>query len=882
MNYPGNSSFTRSVKGKVVIAFLAGCIALGLAWVVSRTAFREMLRTVKSLSEPNEKLRIVNTLFRDITQLDQLQKRQALLKANSYQSFLDESKMLRVAMDSLQLLYSDNPSQRRRVDSMKHLLLERDKLFLNYLQVRQGLVNNNDLTKQIQTLSELILNSAPQIDSTVITTEKKISTTFIYPSDSAAAAAEKAAEEAPPVKSGFFSRLFGRKKPEAPPPATEQEAEVAPTSQAPTRMVKEEVNVKIDTLALAKQDSIMWEVEKAMQDYEKERRLQSSRFVNREIELANASNVLTSQMLSILQEVEKEVVKQEEQNNYQARNVVSTSVWRISIIMCVFLLLMAILVYLILTDITKSNAYRQQLEIAKEEAEYHGAAKQRFLANMSHEIRTPLQSIIGYADLLRQQDKPSKKHLEAIFHSSEHLLHIVNEVLDYSRIISGKFTFERRDFDLRQLLEEVMTVIRPQAEKKELGLVLNNTLHSGVFLNGDPFRLKQLLYNLMGNAVKFTDEGQVTLTVESAPSPEDNMQLLTFTVADTGKGIAEKDVQRIFNQFEQAGDSSHQNGTGLGLSIVKALTEAQNGSIEVTSEPGVGSRFAVQLPFAMAAAHNALPNTEAVHFHGHYEGKVWVVDDDPFILHLCASIFEKHAIPHICFHLPEAMLEMPWDDDVTLILADMRMPGLNGAELCRRLRRYIPETVKIYALTAQALPEEREAVLQEGGFDGLLMKPFRESELLSLLDEQYVPEADNEDYESEPEEDNEIDLAALEKLTFGDKTMIQKILERFSNDNRYDLDQLCMAAKGEDMEQVSLLLHRMAGRTAQIGAGELAARFRMLEIALQQNTVLPGDAVAQVDELAVGMKALLYKVDSLFIPQSDTSPSFYKASFDQY
>jgi signal transduction histidine kinase/CheY-like chemotaxis protein len=879
MNYPGNSSFTRSVKGKVVIAFLVGCIALGLAWIVSQTAFREMLHTVKRLSEPNEKLRIVNALFRDITQLDQLQKRQALLKANSYKTFLDESKTLRQTMDSLRELYNDNPAQRVRLDSMKRLLLERDKLFLNYLQVRQGLVNNNDLTKQIQTLSELILNYAPQIDSTVITTEKKVSTTFIYPSDSTAVAAK---EEAPPVKSGFFSRLFGKKKPAGPEPSATDGEEPEQPRQTPTRMVTEEVNVKIDTLALAKQDSIMWEVEKAMQDYEKERRLQSSRFVNREIELANASNVLTSQMLSILQEVEKEVVKQEAQNNIQARNVVSTSVLRISGIMGVFLLLMAILVYLILTDIAKSNAYRQQLEIAKEEAEYHGMAKQRFLSNMSHEIRTPLQSIIGYADLLRQQDKPSKRHLEAIFHSSEHLLHIVNEVLDYSRIISGKFTFEQRDFDLHQLLEEVIGVMRPQAEKKLLPLSLINHVSGNGFINGDPFRLKQLLYNLIGNAIKFTEEGEVTLKVEEAPSEEAGNTLLTFTVTDTGKGITPKDVRRIFNQFEQAGDSSHQNGTGLGLSIVKALTEAQNGTIEVTSELGKGSSFAVQLPFAIAAGAPSEPSyIETARASSRFSGKVWVVDDDPFILHLCASIFEKHGVAHTCFQLPETLLGTPWDDNVTLILADMRMPGMNGAELCKRLRMQVPEDVKIYALTAQALPEEREAVLQEG-FDGLVMKPFRESEILALLNDQpYIDEDDFYEYEGDQEED-EIDLAALVKLTFGDKEQLQKILERFVTDNRHDVELLSTAARDVDMEQISLLLHRMAGRTAQIGAGELAARMRMLEISLQHHTVLPGDAIAEVNMLTEAVKALLYKVESLIIPQSDTSPSFYKASYDQY
>ena len=209
------------------------------------------------------------------------------------------------------------------------------------------------------------------------------------------------------------------------------------------------------------------------------------------------------------------------------------------------------------------------------------------------------------------------------------------------------------------------------------------------------------------------------------------------------------------------------------------------------------------------------------------------------------------------------------------------MPGLNGAELCKRLRKQIPEHVKIFALTAQALPEEREAVLKEG-FDGLVMKPFRETEILALLDNHtLLPDEDLYEYDAE-QEDDEIDLAALEKLTFGDKALLVQILERFVSDNRHDLDLLGTAAAEVDMEQISLLLHRMAGRTAQIGAGELAARMRMLEIALQRDTVLPGDAIAEVNMLTEAVKALLYKVESLVIPQSDTSPSFYKASYDQY
>jgi signal transduction histidine kinase/CheY-like chemotaxis protein/HPt (histidine-containing phosphotransfer) domain-containing protein len=881
MNYPGTSSFTHSVKGKVVIAFLVGCIALGLAWVVSRTAFRSMLHTVQRLSEPNEKLRIVNNLFRGITQLDQSQKRQALLQKNSSdKEFLKGSKSLRAALDSLSVQYPDNPLQKMRIDSMRRLLDERDKLFLNYLKVRQGLINNSNFSKQIQTLSELILTSAPLKDSTVVTTEQKTTTTFTYPEDSGNAIVSNSndapMEKLPEVRSGFLARIFGgKKKPDPPPPA--QAESVRKAVQAPTKMVKEEVNIKIDTLALAKQDSIMFEVEKAMQDLEKERRQQSNIFVNREIQLANASNILTSQMLAILQEVEKEVVKQEEQNNLEARDVVNTSVVRISIIMLLFLLIMAVLVYLILTDIARSNAYRRDLEIAKDEAEYHAAAKQRFLSNMSHEIRTPLQSIIGYADLMRHQERPLKKHIDAIFHSSEHLLHIVNEVLDYSRIISGKFIFEQRAFDVRQLLEEVMAVMRPQAEKKLLNMRLRDQISGTGYLTGDPFRLKQVLYNLLGNAIKFTDSGLVTLSV--ADEAQGDNTLVTFTVADTGKGISAKDIIRVFNQFEQAeGPSSNSAGTGLGLSIVKVLTESQGGKIEVVSEPGQGSTFIVQLPFVAAEEPEPLPSYELDHLPGSFKGKIWVVDDDAFILQLCSSIFEKHRITHTSFLEPQDVLDTPWDDDVTLILADMRMPGINGAELCRQLRKKIPAHVKIYALTAQALPEEREAVVQQG-FDGLLMKPFREEELLALLYEQYVPTGSDEDADTD---DVEINISALEKMTFGDAEQIKKILERFVTDSGNDIELLCSAAESTNTEQTLLLLHRMAGRTAQVGAGELAAQLRMLEIAMQQKSIQPTDAKTEIDMIVTALRGLLDKVSNTIIPQYDTSPSFYKASYDQY
>src|SRR3546814_245438 len=192
-------------------------------------------------------------------------------------------------------------------------------------------------------------------------------------------------------------------------------------------------------------------------------------------------------------------------------------------------------------------------------------AKQRFLSNMSHELRTPLQAIIGYADLLRQQQQPSRDGIEAIYQSSGHLLQVVNEVLDYNRIISGKFTFSQQPVHVRDLLEEVIAAMRGQATEKALELQANIDLRGSDRILADPFRLKQILYNLLGNAIKFTERGKVSLTVTD--DQRGRRTRLTFRVADTGIGIAPEDTNRIFQQYEQGGTKSRQPGTGLGLSI---------------------------------------------------------------------------------------------------------------------------------------------------------------------------------------------------------------------------------------------------------------------------------------------------------------------------
>src|SRR5690606_20875833 len=207
------------------------------------------------------------------------------------------------------------------------------------------------------------------------------------------------------------------------------------------------------------------------------------------------------------------------------------------------------MVYLILADIRRSNADRLALEAAKEEAEYHAAAKQRFLANMSHELRTPLQSIIGYSEQLKQGQPESDTQVDAIYQSSEHLLQIVNEILDYSRITSGKIILNEKPFAVTGLISSVVAVMKTQAQAKGLELKLNTRVLGSGHVLGDAFRIKQILFNLLSNAVKFTDRGKVTLDVSTVVYAEKTE--LSMVVKDTGKGIPKGDLERIFRSEER-------------------------------------------------------------------------------------------------------------------------------------------------------------------------------------------------------------------------------------------------------------------------------------------------------------------------------------------
>ncbi|RZL50537.1 MAG: response regulator [Pedobacter sp.] len=809
--------FIEATKGKVIIGFLFACFALLLAWGISKFVFSEMLNTVEKLSAPNNRLRIVNELSHQTARLDQLQKDQAFNGAANQNNFILETRRLRKKLDTLSKLFENDEAQLKRIKSIKNLLTDRDKQFLMYLKVRETLVNTKSFSNEVQKLNSLVSQRSREADSTVLTTETATSTTTLAPDDDG-------------KSRGFLNRLFGKKKSEV------------------YKIINEEFKVKRDTLNAVVEDSIMKGIESSLLTIEKEQRYKSNRFLKKEADLANASNTITRQMLGLLREVEAETVAQIDVKNTQAKDVVSEGVTQITIIIIVFFLITLILGYLILTDIAKSNRYRLALEKAKEEAEYHGSAKQRFLSNMSHEIRTPLQSILGYSELILRQDNPNRKHVNAIHSSSTHLLQIVNEVLDYNRIISGKFSFVKQNFNMQTLLDEVFAGIMPLAEKKNIAFISNFKLQDNFAVNGDPFRLKQVLFNVLGNAVKFTLKGKILFDV-SCKKQGDELHF-NFIIEDTGIGFDDTATNIIFNEFEQVEDPNqhviNKEGTGLGLAIVKELVESQGGRIYVKSKINVGTTFNIFLKYKVAQGlvEVALPFIETIPSH---LPKVWVIDDDLLILELCGLIFKQQQIPYQSFSNANDALEAAIDEEVKFVLVDMRLPDMSGVQLYALLKKKMPAHVKFYAITAQVLPDEKDGILAVG-FEGIIMKPFKASDLLSVFDQNYV--ADSVSY----------DLSSLERMTMGDQQMLKKILIQFEKDCLNDIEALEKNLQLKEIDKSRLIVHRLAGRIAQIGASELGSAFRMVEQEIANKQLIEDKEKEQVIELIYKLNELIRQI----------------------
>ncbi len=400
-----------------------------------------------------------------------------------------------------------------------------------------------------------------------------------------------------------------------------------------------------------------------------------------------------------------------------------------------------------LQDITDQRDAALALLRTKEKAEMANRAKGEFLAMMSHEIRTPMNAVLGFAGLLADSplDARQSDYLKTITTSGNALLRIINDILDFSRIESGHLNLEETVFSPRELVGGIHTLLLPRAQEGGIALELDIDPTLPPLISGDAGRLRQILVNLTGNAVKFTSSGCVTVGVRAGPpqNPGDDIRL-EFSVRDTGPGIAPEDVARVFEPFTQA-DSTiarRYGGTGLGLSISKSLVGLMGGLLEVKSRFGEGSTFGFSLPFRVAEAGKSVSDPLAAtaldaSFATRHPLKILVADDDQINLKLSRMLLEKLGYrPRVAANGMDAV-DLYWAEKSDCILMDMQMPVMSGPEATRRIRAGERENdvgahVFISALTANVLPAER-VLCEDAGMDDFLSKPLRLDALAALL-----------------------------------------------------------------------------------------------------------------------------------------------------
>ena len=598
------------------------------------------------------------------------------------------------------------------------------------------------------------------------------------------------------------------------------------------------------------QDSVTWQRKRLME-----------LLIERAANLRYSNSIITQEINQILRDIEEEEVNASLARLYKKQTLVHAASRKIGLIAVSSILVALLFLALISHDISRGMFYRKQLEKAKLVAENLLRSREKLILTISHDIRAPLSSIMGYIELLqrRHPDARQQYYLENMRSSSDHVLSLVNDLLDYQRLESGQIELHRLPFRVPALFQEIGMSFRPLAEAKNLQLewVLQPEEMEQVYL-GDTIRLRQVVSNLLSNAIKFTDEGKVSLIV-SIEQVESYQYALVILVRDTGPGIPYEERERIFGEFARLYGTEQVEGFGLGLSITRKLVQLMHGTLTLESEEGEGSRFkvcvplplagnqfmAVDMPTKEADPEEALPTLDPSL--AGQQVTCLLVDDDPLQLALTEELLKQSQVEVVCCTNPRKVCEWLRSRSFAVVITDIQMPQMDGYQLLRMIRESDMEgadRLPVVALSANVGKEQEH--YREAGFTAFLNKPFTAAQLISLL---------NELLKVRLEPCAGFDFSSLTAFAGEDSEASMGILRTFIEETQKSIEGLMAARAATDRVEAGRIAHKLIPLFAMLGANSLVQHLRLLE---KQDPELPSTTWSQLlDEVVAQAQSLV-------------------------
>ena len=593
----------------------------------------------------------------------------------------------------------------------------------------------------------------------------------------------------------------------------------------------------VDTLSMVttnnNTDTLMNVIRDSWSQYQQQKEEIDAEVSRREAIVIQSGQHITERLKRVLKDLEKEELENTmirlEQQQITTHHLTRTISW-IAIIACV---LVVFFVVLIINDITQSQRYRRELEAAKTYTERLLHNREKLMLTVTHDIKSPLSSIIGYIELLNNTQLEERQHyfLKNMKGTAEHILHLANNMLDFSKLESNKMEINTVPYNPGRLLQETADSFLPLAAQKSLELKsdISNALN-GLYL-GDSMKVRQIVVNILSNAIKYTREGKVSLSAFISPTKDDQFIIV---IKDSGPGMTEEEQELIFKEFTRL-TPQHNNGaegTGLGLTITLQLVHLLNGELTLESKKGEGSTFTVKFPLIKATAQESQPTETPSSLPVMHEGmKAFIVDDDILQLTVTTELLRKAGIQcDTCTH-PQEVLSRLEKGNYNIVLSDIQMPEMDGFELVQQIRESPNQQIKnipVIALSARDDMHEKE--YQETGFSAYLNKPYTPEQLYSRVNDLLGCAIEMNQPTTQTSDKNALyNLDMIMVFADNDKDAANQIIGSFISDCKTNFQLLVQHLESHETEQIAKLAHKMLPMFKQLAINDVIPSLLFLE-----------------------------------------------------